>query len=154
MPCAHSAVGSVGAGLGLPYGTQVQIEPGAQLRRTHTVTDADTAVAMESGEVAVLATSRLLAWCERATLEAMNCGSGCDPDLTSVALRVHIDHLRPVLPGCQVEVLATLERIEGRRFVFVVSVLEVDSEVLAAGRIVRVQVKTEEFMASACGQSG
>ena len=135
---------------GVPYGTEVPIEPGAQSRVTHTVAHEDTAVAMGTGEVPVLASSRLIAWCERATLECM--GLDRTDGETSVAMRVHLDHIKPASLGCTVTTIATLERIEGRRFVFVVSALDAGNDVLATGRIVRVNVKTEPFLASACGQ--
>lgn len=134
----------------MPYGTEVQIEPGAQARVTHVVSESDTAVAMGTGEVPVLASSRLIAWCERASLEAI--APSVPEGSTTVAMRVHLDHLRPAAEGCVVTSLATLERIEGRRYIFVVSALDAEHGVLATGRIVRVIVETEPFLSSACGQ--
>lgn len=43
------------------------LEPGLQAAFRHTVTEADTAAAIGSGEVPMLATPRLLALAERAT---------------------------------------------------------------------------------------
>lgn len=133
------------------YGTEVPIEPGAQARLAHIVTSDDTAVALGSGEVPVLATSRLIAWCEGATLDALRPHES--DGVTTVAMRVHLDHLRAVSIDAEVTVLATLERIEGRRYVFVASVLASDGQLVAEGRIVRVEVETESFMASACGNA-
>lgn len=113
------------------------------------VADADTAVAMGTGEVPVLATSRLVAWCEQTSLE---CIASQVPDgSTTVAMRVHLDHLKPASIGCTVTTLATLERIEGRRYVFVATALDDSGDVLAQGRVVRVIVETEPFLDSACG---
>ncbi len=132
----------------MPYGTQVPIEPGVQARTVHLVDEADTAVAMGTGEVPVLATSRLVAWSEQTSLEAM--GDQVPEGSTTVAMRVHLDHLKAASVGCQVTTIATLERIEGRRYIFVVTNLDTGNEVLAQGRIVRVIVETAPFLDSAC----
>jgi hypothetical protein len=47
------------------------LEPGLQAAFRHTVTEADTAAAIGSGEVPVLATPRVLALAERATVAAV-----------------------------------------------------------------------------------
>jgi predicted thioesterase len=103
---------------------------------------------MGTGEVHVLATSRLVAWSEQTSLEAMR---GQVPEgSTTVAMRVHLDHLKAASIGCQVTTIATLERIEGRRYIFLVTNLDTGNEVLAQGRIVRVTVETGPFLDSAC----
>ena len=133
----------------MPYGTEVPIEPGVQARTVHVVAAEDTAVALGTGEVPVLATSRLVAWGERTSLEAMQ--DQVPEGSTTVAMRVHLDHFKPASIGCAVTTIATLERIEGRRYVFVVTALDPGNEVLAQGRVVRVVVATEPFLDSACG---
>jgi len=133
----------------LPYRTQVHIEPGAQVREQWVVTESDTAKTLRTGEVPVLASSRLFAWCERASLRVL--APHVPEGSTSVAMRVQMDHVRAATPGCDVTAIATLERIEGRRYVFVVSALDNKNEELASGRIVRVVVEVEPFMARACG---
>jgi fluoroacetyl-CoA thioesterase len=52
--------------------------PGLRGHATHTITDADTAIAMRSGEVPTLATPRLVALMEEATIAALadNLGEG------------------------------------------------------------------------------
>ena len=143
----------------LPYGTEVPIEPGSQARVRNTVVADDTAVSVGSGEVPVLASSRLIEWCEQATVECIrehrtggDVGLESAGEQTTVMMRVHLDHLKPASVGCDVTALATLERIEGRRYVFVVTALDPSSDVLANGRMVRVEVETAPFLASACGQ--
>lgn len=120
-----------------------------------TVGDEDTAVAVGSGEVPVLASSRLIEWCEQATVECLHRPGddiGLGDGRTTVMVRVHLDHLKPASVGCQVTATATLERVEGRRFVFDVNVVDVDGDVLADGRMVRVQVEIAPFLASARGR--
>lgn len=142
---------SVVGRVGLPYGTEVPIEPGAQVRVTNVVAEDDLAAALGTGTVAVLSTSRLIAWCERATLECV--ADSLAPGESSVAMRVHLDHFRPVPVARPVVSLATLERIEGRRFIFLVTALDSNNELIASGRIVRVVVDTENFLAAAQAQS-
>lgn len=124
----------------------VPIEPGLGDRATLVVTEADTAPAMRSGEVPVLATPRLIALCEEATVNALR---GCLPTTkTSVGGRVQFDHLAPVRVGSEVTAEATLERLEGRRLVFTVSVSD-SAGLVGAGRITRVVVEREAFLAKA-----
>lgn len=126
----------------------VQIEPGAQARTVRIVGPDDTAIALGTGDVPVLASSRVFAFCEAATFEAL--APSVPAGSTSVAMRVHIDHIRAVGLGCEVTAIATLERVEGRRYLFVVSLLDPMGEVAASGRITRVLVDIDSFMAKAC----
>lgn len=118
------------------------------MRTTRTVTADDTAIALGTGAVPVLASSRVFAFCEAATFEAL--ASSVPEGSTSVAMRMHIDHISAVGVGCEVTAIATLERVEGRRYVFVVSLLDPRGEVAASGRIVRVLVETDGFLEKAC----
>jgi fluoroacetyl-CoA thioesterase len=109
------------------------------------VTEADTAEAFGSGEVPVLATPRLIALCEEASCLAI---AGHLPDNgTSVAKRLQFDHLVPVGIGRTVWAEATLDRIEGRRLVFTLSVSE-GGGLVAAGKLVRVIVDRDAFLAN------
>jgi len=107
------------------------------------VTGADTAEAFRSGSVPVLATPRLIALCEEASclaIEGHLPGNG-----TSVAKRLQFDHLVPVGIGGTVWAEATLDRIEGRRLVFTLSVSE-GGGLVAAGKLVRVVVDRDTFL--------
>ena len=110
------------------------------------VTDADTALAFHSGDVPVLATPRLLALCEQAAIKALE---GHLPEgSTSVAKRAQFDHLVPVGVGGDVRAEASLDSIQGRRLSFTVSVSDA-SGLVAAGKVSRVVVDRETFLASA-----
>lgn len=118
-----------------------------------TVSDADTAVSLRSGDVPVLGTPRLVALCEEASCRALEGRLG--PDSTSVASRVQFDHLVPVPVGSSVTAEATLEKVEGRRLVFTISVA-LDARdrgaLIAAGRLTRVVVQRLAFLVKAgCG---
>jgi predicted thioesterase len=64
-----------------------------------------------------------------------------------VAKRLQFDHLVPVGVGGTVWADATLDRIEGRRLVFTLSVGE-SSGLVAAGKLVRVVVDRDTFLAN------
>ncbi|HEX9968894.1 MAG TPA: hotdog domain-containing protein [Acidimicrobiales bacterium] len=112
-------------------------------RATMTVADADTAVALKSGQVPVLATPRVVALCEEATCVAV--AGALDDTETTVGMRVQLDHLAPTAVGGSVTAEATLEKVEGRRLVFTVSVSD-GHGLIAAGKITRVVVETERFL--------
>ena len=109
------------------------------------VTEADTAEAFRSGTVPVLATPRLIALCEEASCQAVE--GHLPPTGTSVAKRLQFDHLVPVGIGGTVWAEATLDRIEGRRLVFTLSVSE-GGGLVAAGKLVRVIVDRDAFLAN------
>jgi fluoroacetyl-CoA thioesterase len=107
------------------------------------VTDADTALAFRSGVVAVLATPRVVALVEEATCAAVTDQLG--PGETTVGMRVQLDHLAPVKVGSTVKAVATLERQEGRRLIFAVSVTD-SSGLVAAGKVTRAIVDMATFL--------
>ena len=109
----------------------------------HLVEDGDTAIALRSGEVPVLATPRVVALCEEASVAALR--DALAPGNTSVGARVEITHLAPTKVGSKVRAEATLEKVEGRRLVFTVSVSD-DCGLVAAGKITRVVVNVEHFL--------
>ncbi len=110
------------------------------------VSEADTAIALGSGDVPVLATPRLVALCEEASCASVS--GHLDDGTTSVAKRVQFDHLVPVGVGRTVRAEATLDRIEGRRLTFTVSVSDPDG-LIGAGKVARVVVDRAAFVAGA-----
>ncbi len=107
------------------------------------VCDGDTAVALRSGEVPVLATPRLIALCEEASLAAIE---GQVPEgHTTVGMRVQLDHLAPTAVGYRVTADARLDKIEGRRLTFSVSASD-ERGLIAAGKVTRVVVDVEKFL--------
>jgi predicted thioesterase len=107
------------------------------------VTEADTAIAVGSGDVPVLATPRLVALCEQAACAVLQ--PQLAPGQTSVGFRVEITHLVPVLVGSRVVAAAAFERVEGKRVIFNVTVSD-KCGLVAAGKLVRVLVDTHAFM--------
>jgi predicted thioesterase len=113
---------------------------------TLTVGEADTAIALRSGDVAVLGTPRIVALCEEATCAVM--ASHLEPGETTVGTRVEIAHLLPVAVGGQVVAEAILERTEGHRLTFTVSVTS-EKGLVAAGKISRAVVDRKAFLEKA-----
>jgi fluoroacetyl-CoA thioesterase len=123
---------------------------GSAARVELTVGLPDTAQALGSGDVAVLATPRLVALCEEASCRALD--GVLAADRTSVANRVQFDHLAPVAVGDTVSAEATLAKVEGRRLVFTVSAhVHADDRagLVGVGRLTRVVVDRDAFLQKA-----
>ncbi|SRR6266540_7285663 len=100
------------------------LSPGLRAGFDHTVTEADTAAALGSGLVPVLATPTVVALMEQATVETLS--GALEEGATTVGARVELEHLLPTVVGATVQVVATLERVEGRRLHFAAEVREGD----------------------------
>ena len=111
-----------------------------------TVSEADTAAAMRSGDVPMLGTPRVVALVEEASCKALD--GQLKPGMTSVGMRVELSHLQPTPVGHTVKAEAHLERVEGRRLTFTVSVSS-DCGLVAAGKVTRVIVNREHFIEKA-----
>ncbi len=123
----------------------MSLEPGERAEIKLTVSDDDTATAMSSGDVPVLATPRVVALCEEATVAAVD--SRLPPGQTTVGMRVQLDHLQPNAVGSTVTAEAVLEKVEGRRLLFTVSVRD-HRGLVACGKVTRVVVDRERFLDS------
>jgi fluoroacetyl-CoA thioesterase len=120
------------------------------------VTEADTAGAMGSGDLPVLATPRLLALAEAATVAAVapHLGDG----LTTVGTAASLEHRRASPLGAEVVVEAELTEVDGRRltFGFIARTAGVAEDggvaqdvVVGAGTVERVAVDRTRFLARA-----
>ena len=111
----------------------------------HRVTDADTATALGSGDVPVLATPRLVAWMEAETVRAAQPLLGAGQ--TSVGTAVRVQHLRATAVGGGVEVTATPPTgVTGRRLTFSVLAVDGSGEIVAQGEIERAIVDRDRFL--------
>jgi predicted thioesterase len=110
----------------------------------HDVTDDDTAAAVGSGDVPVLATPRLIAWLEAATVRVAAAFVG--PGQTTVGTAVRIEHRRATPVGGSVDIFAEVRHRAGRRLTFVVQAIDGSRTVVAAGEIDRVVVDRERFL--------
>ncbi|MEV4720405.1 hotdog domain-containing protein [Micromonospora noduli] len=117
--------------------------PGLTAQVELTVTDADTAQAVGSGDVPVLGTPRVLALAEAATVAAT--ATGMPPGSTTVGTRVELEHLAPTVVGRTVRAQALLTTVDGRRLSFEVTVSDGDQTV-ARGRVDRILVDRARFV--------
>jgi predicted thioesterase len=123
--------------------TTVSVLVGVSAEVELTVGESDTAVAMRCGDVPVLATPRIVALAEEATVAALS--GHLTANEVSVGTRVELAHLAPILVGSRVRATAVLEKTEGRRLVFNVAVTD-EAGLVAAAKVTRVIVDVVQFM--------
>jgi predicted thioesterase len=110
-----------------------------------TVNDDDTAAALGSGDLPVLGTPRLLAWCEAATCAAI--AGSLPAERTSVGSRVQLEHVGASPVGQPLVVTATVAHVDGRLVRFEVVARHTDDErVVGHGEVTRVVVDRERFL--------
>ena len=126
----------------------MDLEPGLAARIESTVTDADTAEVLGSGNVPVLATPRVLALAEAATVAVT--ARRLAPGTTTVGTRVELEHLAPTPVGGKVAAEAILSAVDGRRLEFTVAI-RAGEEIVARATIERVIVERDKFVAKAYG---
>lgn len=123
-----------------------EFEPGLSARVELTVTDADTAQSLGSGDVPVLGTPKVLALAEAATVAAT--ARLIPGGVTTVGTRAEIDHQAPTPVGHHVTALATLTEVDGRRLTFDVVVRDGEN-LVAEVRVHRVVLDRQRFIAKA-----
>lgn len=119
------------------------IEPGASATVRLEVARPDTAIAMGSGDLEVLATPRVVALVEEAAVLAV--APGIEENSTSVGTRIDMRHLAPSPVGSSVAATATVTAVDGRRISFEVEAI-MGSLVVATGSHDRVIVDREKFL--------
>jgi len=124
------------------------LQPGLSGSSQATVTHADTARALGSGDLEVLGTPRLVALLEHAAVVALD--GELDEGTTSVGVAVDIEHLAPTPVGGTVRAVATLMDIEGHTLHFTVQALDDRGEV-ARGEHRRALVDRQRFLRRAAG---
>lgn len=120
--------------------------PGLTGRLTTTVSAGDTAQAVGSGDVPVLATPRVAALVEAASVAALE--GALDPGQTSVGTRIALSHDEASVVGTELNVYAELVEVDGRRLTFYVAVYE-GERIVASGELTRVVVDRDRFLARA-----
>lgn len=123
---------------------------GLRAQQVFEVLQVDTAVAVGSGSVPVLATPRLLGWLEAVTVAAVE--PALDPGWTSLGVRVVLDHLAPSAVGARVTVEAVVSAVEGQRLEFDLTATDGGGTVVGRGTITRVAVDVERFLTRSAGR--
>lgn len=110
------------------------------------VSEADTALTVGSGDVPVLATPRLIAWMEAATVTSAV--PYLESGQTTVGTAIRIQHHRPTPVGATVEIVAEPPTSAvGHRLTFTVRALN-GTRVVATGEIDRAIVNRDQFLAA------
>jgi fluoroacetyl-CoA thioesterase len=117
---------------------------GLHVSLTRQVTASDTATAVGSGSLPVLATPRLLAWAEEATCAAVD--PHLEPGTTSVGSRIELQHLAPSPVGELVTISAIVQHLDGRLVRFDVTAAHGDERIVATATVTRVVVNAARFL--------
>lgn len=119
------------------------LEAGLKHTSTTTVNNLNTAIALGSGDMPVLATPAMLALMENAAMLAVS------PELTegstTVGGHIEVSHLKPSPIGMEVSATATLYKVDGRKLYFKVVAQHGDT-VIGEGTHIRFIVDRERFM--------
>lgn len=114
---------------------------------THTsnlvVADGNTAIALGSGDMPVLATPAMMALMENAAMLAV--ASELEDGETTVGGHIESSHLRPTPVGTEVAATATLEKIDGRKLYFKIVVRQGET-IIGEGTHLRFIVNREKFL--------
>ncbi len=124
----------------------MSVTVGSSASREFTVGEADTAIALGSGDVPVLGTPRLIAWCEEVTVAAL--AAELEPGQTTVGYQIAVDHLAPTPVGGTVTVEASVSAVDGRQITLEVAARDAKADI-GTGTITRVAVDRERFIAKA-----
>lgn len=119
------------------------IETGLTHTSCLTVTEADTAIALGSGDMRVLATPRMTALMENAAMLAV--AGAIDEGSTTVGGHLDVSHVKPTPVGADVEATAILEKVEGRKLTFHVTATQ-NGEIIGEGTHLRFIVDRERFL--------
>ena len=126
----------------------MEFSVGATADVTHAVAEADTATAFGSGDVPVLATPRVLALLEEATVAAV--APLMADGQTTVGTRISLEHQAATPVGRTVTASARLVAVDGRRLSFEVTLTD-GATVAAFGTVERIVVDRARFIARAAG---
>ena len=114
---------------------------------THTsnlvVADGNTAIALGSGDMPVLATPAMMALMENAAMLAV--ASELEDGETTVGGHIESSHLCPTPVGVEVAATATLEKIDGRKLYFNIVARQGDT-IIGKGTHLRFIVNREKFL--------
>jgi fluoroacetyl-CoA thioesterase len=115
------------------------------------VTDADIAATLGTGDVPVLATSRLVTWMEATTVQSA--AQFLKAGQTSVGTAVRIEHRRPTPLGGSVDIIAEPSAPAAGRLTFSVQAFDNSGESIGAGEIDRAIVDRKSFLRRATGNA-
>lgn len=116
---------------------------GARGIATANVDNANTALALGSGDVPVFGTPALVALMEQAAVAAL--AGGVEPGETTVGTWLEVAHLAATPVGAAVRAEAELVAVEGRKLVFALVAYD-DRQKIGEGRHQRMRVARDRFL--------
>ncbi len=120
------------------------LEKGVSATSRTTVAEADTALAMGSGDLPVFATPAMVALMENAAMRAVA------PELpegtTTVGAEMNVVHIKPSGIGAEIVASAVVTAVEGRKIVFAVGARDAEGPI-GEGTHVRFVVDRRRFLA-------
>ena len=109
-----------------------------------TVKEQDSAVALGSGTLKVLATPALIAFMENTAMNLLS--SENTEGSTTVGTEINVKHLKASAIGAEITVTATLTGIEGRKRIFSIEAKDEKNNVIGTAEHQRFVVDIERFM--------
>lgn len=119
---------------------------GEKTTLTKTVTEQDTALAVGSGDLQVLATPVLTAWLEEAAAKTVQ--PFLEEGLHTVGTMILLKHLAATPVGSTVTVTAEVAAVDGKRYDFALSAHD-EKDKIAEGEHSRFAVNGERFLQKA-----
>lgn len=120
------------------------LETGLTYTSRLTVGNENTAIALGSGDMPVLATPAMMALMENAAMLAV--ASELEDGDTTVGGHIESSHLSPTSVGAEVSATATLEKVDGRKLYFKIIAHQGD-KIIGEGTHLRFIVNREKFLA-------
>lgn len=117
----------------------------------HVVEESGLASSMGSGSLAVLATPQLAAWMEEAACVCLGQAGDIAPEseesetMTSVGIKIDLDHLKASPLGATIKVRATVVKVDGRKIEFWCEAWQ-DGQLIGQASHTRFMVDAEKFV--------
>ena len=118
------------------------LAPGLRGEARLVVTEEDTAQHVRSGNVVVLATPRMIALMEKASVKAVD--HLLPPGQATVGSEIRVRHLAATPQGMEVTVRSELVEVEGRRLTFKVEAFD-EREKIGEGTHIRFVIDLDRF---------
>ena len=124
----------------------MELQTGLKNSIAQVVTENDTALAVGSGSLKVLATPKLIALVEKAAAELVE--KNLSQELTSVGISVNFEHTAPTPVGMKIFVEVEIAEVDGRKIIFKVTAADEVGEI-GHGQHERFIVNREKFQTKA-----
>ncbi len=124
----------------------MELQIGLKNSAAQVVTENDTALAVGSGSLKVLATPKIIALIEKAAAELVE--KNLSPELTSVGISVNFEHTAPTPVGMKISAEVEIIEIDKRKIIFEVAAFDEVGEI-GHGKHERFIVNREKFQTKA-----